>query len=96
MYATLYFAIYEIERLTHFKTSVAFYRRYIDDCFGMWIHHPDPEIDEANWLSLKVCMQAYGSLEWEFTDCQKSTDFLDLTIQINQMEPLELSYLKIS
>jgi hypothetical protein len=56
MYATLYFAIYEIELLTHFKTSVAFYRRYIDDCFGIWIHHRDPEIDEANWLLLKVCM----------------------------------------
>jgi hypothetical protein len=82
MYATLYFAIYEMELLTHFNSSVAFYRRYIDDCFGIWIHHPDPEIDEMNWLSLKVAMQCYGSLEWEFTERQKSADFLDLTIKI--------------
>jgi hypothetical protein len=80
MYATLYFAIFEMELLTHFESSVAFYRRYIDDCFGIWNHHPDPEIDEANWLSLKVSMQAYGSLEWEFTERRKSSDFLDLTI----------------
>jgi hypothetical protein len=84
MYATLYFAIYEMELLTHFESSVAFYRRYIDDCFGIWNHHSDPEIDEANWLSLKVAMQAYGSLEWEFTERRKSADFLDLTISIKK------------
>ena len=27
-------------------------------------------------------MQAYGSLEWEFTDRRKSADFLDLTISV--------------
>ena len=80
MYATLYFAIYEMKLLTHFESSVLFYRRYIDDCFGIWNHHIDPEIDDANWLSLKVAMQAYGSLEWEFTERRKSADFLDLNI----------------
>jgi hypothetical protein len=34
MYATLYFAIYELELLNHFNSSITFYRRYIDDCFG--------------------------------------------------------------
>jgi hypothetical protein len=50
----------------------------------IWIHqqHQDPEIDKTNWLSLKAAMQAYGSLEWEFTEREKSVDFFDLTIKI--------------
>jgi hypothetical protein len=82
MYATLYFAIYELELLTHFNASLAFYRRYIDDCFGVWNHHPDHEIDDATWLSFKVSMQCFGKLEWEFTEHSKSADFLDLTISV--------------
>jgi hypothetical protein len=46
----------------------------------MWNRNIDPEIDEANWLSLKVAVQACGSLEWEFTERRKSADLLDLTI----------------
>jgi hypothetical protein len=69
MYATpLYFAIYEIELLTHFNSSLAFYCRYIDDCFAIWLHHPDPNIDHDTWISFKVSMQCFGKLEWEFTD----------------------------
>jgi hypothetical protein len=82
MYATLYFAIYEIELLTHFNSSLAFYRRYIDDCFAIWLHHPDPDIDNDTWISFKVSMQCFGKLEWEFTDRAKSADFLDLTIAL--------------
>jgi hypothetical protein len=82
MYATLYFAIYELELLTCFNSSLAFYRRYIDDCFGVWTHHPDPDIDHDTWISFKVSMQCFGKLEWEFTDRAKSADFLDLTIAI--------------
>ena len=50
-------------------------RSYIDDYLGIWNHHTNAEIDEANWPSLKVSMEAYGSLEWEFIECWKSADF---------------------
>ena len=63
-----------------FCILLSFYRCYIDDCFGIWTHHIGPEIDDANWLSLKVAIQAYGSLELEFTERRKSADFLDLNI----------------
>jgi hypothetical protein len=82
MYTTLYFAIHELNLLTQFKISLAFYRRYIDDCLGIWLHDPNPEIDAINWTSFKDAIQTYGSLEWEFTERQRSTDFLDLTIEM--------------
>jgi hypothetical protein len=82
MYATLYFAIHELNLLTQFKIYLAFYRRYIDDCLGIWLHDPNPEIDAINWTSFKDTMQTYGSLEWELTERQRSTDFLGLTIEM--------------
>jgi hypothetical protein len=52
----------------------------MDDCFGAWNHHPDPEIDQATWLSFKVSVQCFGKLEWEFTEHAKTVDFPHLTI----------------
>jgi hypothetical protein len=44
-YAELYYGTWEIEFLEYFLGNLALYCRYIDDGIGLWIHHPDPDID---------------------------------------------------
>ena len=48
--ANIFIAIYKKEKiLGKFDNCISFWRRFIDDGFGIWIHHPDPTVDEANW-----------------------------------------------
>jgi hypothetical protein len=81
-YATLYFGIHELDIAPHFNTVLAAYFRYIDDCLALWIHHPDPIVDQHNLLAFKEAMNSYGKLTWEFTPLAKTVNFLDLTISI--------------
>jgi hypothetical protein len=74
--------IWEIEILPLFEASLPYYRRYIDDCFGIWICHDDPIINAANWMAFQASMDAYGKLEWSFTSRTSRTNFLDLDIRI--------------
>ena len=76
-FATLYYAIWELEGILPYnKQQLAFYGRLIDDMIGLWIHDPNPIIDQENWDAFKVICNSYGSLEWE------STQRLPTTIQI--------------
>ena len=59
-YATLYFGIHELEFIPQFfPTFVAFFVRYIDDFFGVWISRPDPTIDSERWEAFQKCF-SYG------------------------------------
>jgi hypothetical protein len=82
VYATLYFGIWELEIVPFFQANLPFYRRYIDDVFGIWKHHPDPIIDQQTWMAFQASMDSYGKLEWEFSTRTKRTHFLDLDLQL--------------
>ena len=48
--ANLFVAIYEEEHVLSFIPLVVKYlRRFINDGFGIWLHDPDPDIDDSNW-----------------------------------------------
>jgi hypothetical protein len=81
MYATLYFAIHESRIIPDFP-ELHFYRRYIDDGFGIWIPNPTTSstVDLQRWESFKTKFGNYGQLTWEFTDRCRSIDYLDLTL----------------
>jgi hypothetical protein len=80
MYATLYYYLQEAKIIpTHH--NIFYYGRYIDDGFGIWIPHPDAELDEHLWQQY-LADTAYGKLKWEATARSSSLDFLDLTITI--------------
>jgi len=81
-FATLYYGIFELDLLTQFGDRLLFLCRYIDDQFGIWIHHPDPITDRQQWEAFKQCQQNYCSLNWEFSELSQSTNFLDLTVRI--------------
>jgi hypothetical protein len=81
-YAELYYGTWEIDFADYFRTSLALYCRYIDDGIGLWIHHPDPHIDQLNFAALQATMNSFGSLEWEFTALSKTIDFMDVRLTI--------------
>jgi hypothetical protein len=81
-YAKLYYGTWEIEFTANFLENLALYCRYIDDGIGLWIHHPDPDIDRNSFASLQATMNSFGSLEWEFSELCKSIDFMDVHLYI--------------
>jgi hypothetical protein len=86
VYATLYFGIWELKIVPFFQANLPFYRRYIDEVFGIWEHHPDPIIDQQTWMAFQASMDLYGKLNWEFSKCIKHTHFLDLDLDL-QLTP---------
>ena len=83
-YATLYFGLHELDLLPRFQNQVLFYKRYIDDVFGIWCCHEDSDTDQNLWTNFKASMNCFGKLEWEFSERSLSTNFLDLTITLDQ------------
>jgi hypothetical protein len=81
VYATLYFGIWELEIVPYYSANLPFYRRYIDDVFGIWLHDPDPIVDQQKWMAFQSSMNSYGKLEWEFSERTNRTHFLDLDLQ---------------
>jgi hypothetical protein len=81
-YATLYFAIHELNFVPRHDSSLLDYSRYIDDVLGVWFHHPDPETDRQNFLALQDSMNGFGKLKWEFTPLGKTVHFMDLVLRV--------------
>ena len=81
-YATLYYALQEENFLDTHATSLMFYKRFIDDVFGIFLCDPDPDTDQSNWQSLQRDMNNARGLEWEFCDRSLKVDFMDLTLEI--------------
>ena len=80
--ANLYVAIYEESHVLKFLPSPVLYlRRFIDDGFGIWLHDPNPEIDEKNWKEFRDCLNASG-LKWIFSSRSQEVVFMDLRLTI--------------
>ncbi|MCP4748688.1 MAG: hypothetical protein GY874_21520 [Desulfobacteraceae bacterium] len=96
-YATIYFCIWEMIIIPRFP-ELAYYRRYIDDGFGIWtpLEGSNRLNDDARFNELKSLMDGFGSthsfflnsshtpLQWEFSERSKSAIFLDLSLSIDQ------------
>lgn len=75
-YATLYFALHEIEVIGKFP-KLLFYRRLIDDGFGVWNGEAD-----STFTDFQTAINNYGQLTWEFSQMRKEVNYLDLTISV--------------
>jgi len=80
-YATLYFAIHEMNVLPK-HPNLLFYRRLIDDGFGVWKGNAKEE-----FTKFQSDINNYGKLTWEFSPLQESVNFLDLTITVDTSSP---------
>ena len=81
--SNIFVAIHEEEEIWDFVKQgiVNFLRRFIDDGIGIWIHHPDPTVDEQRWNDFKKTVNN-GCLDWEFSPRSNSVIFLDTVISI--------------
>jgi hypothetical protein len=80
-YATITYGHYENTRiLTEFNSQLLYYRRYIDDIFGVWI--PPTTNREATWNNFKKRLNEWGTLEWIIQNPSKKTIFLDLHFEL--------------
>ena len=90
-WATIYFCIHEHRIIKKFP-ELHYYRRYIDDGFGIWI--PQDDTPNTRLDEFKMTMASYGidhpffarnelqPLQWEFSSLDTSAIFLDLNISI--------------
>ena len=83
-YATIYYGIHEKNFLPKHNKHVIFYKRFIDDVFGIWTPHPNPQTDAQLWDEFKHSMNAFPGLTWEFEDPSDKVNFMDLTITIKK------------
>ena len=78
-YANLYVGFLEISGLYNkFTNNLLFYKRFIDDGFGIWIDQP------TGWTfnDFMQHFNQWGSLRWTTDGLTNSVVFLDLTITI--------------
>ena len=81
-YTTVYYGLHETNFLTKHRKHVIFYKRYIDDIFGIWLPHPNRQTDSHLWEEFTDSMNNYPGLTWEFNDPSENVNFMDLTITI--------------
>ena len=82
--ATIYYATEEANFLPIFQDRLIYYGRYLDDVFGIWLHHNDPAIDATRWQEFQVAMNSNSGLTWEFSELSLKVNFLDLTVNLDQ------------
>jgi hypothetical protein len=94
-YATITFSNHEHkEILPHFSHQILYYRRYIDDIFGIWIPSTDIIGLDATWNSFKERLNNWGSLKWVIDNPSTQVHFLDLNITINKGKITTSTYQK--
>ena len=81
-WATIFFAIYEMKLVPRWQTHLLFYKRFIDDVFGVWLTHPDPIVNKRLWTDFCTAMNGWHGLEWETVEPSTSVNFMDMTITI--------------
>jgi hypothetical protein len=81
-YATLTFGHYEnTTLLPAFRDNLLFYRRYIDDIFGIWIPSRN---NNHTWRCFKEQLGNWGKLTWSIKEPSKQVNFLDLIINLDK------------
>ncbi len=82
-WATIYFAIHENNVLPNWTSQILFYRRFIDDIFGIWVCNESTERNAALWTQFTHDMQQWHGLEWEFSPLSQSCQYMDLTLTLS-------------
>ena len=87
IYATIFFAWFEREFiLQKYKDNLLFYKRQIDDIFGIWIDTPDKP---NQWQQFNNDLNDYCKLQWNTEELSNKVNFLDLTISIDNQGKIQ-------
>jgi len=80
-YATISYGHYEnTSILPLFQNNLFYYRRYIDDVFGIWL--PIGDNPGNTWENFKQKLNGWGTLRWKIEEPSDHVTFLDLNITI--------------
>jgi len=66
--------------LKNFSNKLLYYRCYIDNIFGIWVHQ-EPSTN-SSWNHFKSSLNNWGNLKWKVEEPTTKTIFLDLEIHI--------------
>ena len=55
-YATIYYGLHEAKFLPQYRNHVVFYKRFIDDVLGIWLPHPNKNINKKLWEDFTTSM----------------------------------------
>jgi hypothetical protein len=92
-YATVSFGQYENTTiLPKFSSNLLYYKRYIDNIFGIWL--PPANNKDSTWTSLTETINNWGSLKWITERPSSKTVFLDLNIYIQQSRIMTSTFQK--
>jgi hypothetical protein len=81
-YATVSYGHHENSKvIPTYKKQLVYYKRYIDDIFGIWL--PPAKDKIKTWNSFKQELNNWSKLEWIVEEPSLKTTFLDLNLQLN-------------
>jgi hypothetical protein len=84
-YSILTFGYHENTKiLPYFHNNLLYYRRYIDEIFGVWTYTNHPQTMH-NWSNFKDLLNQYSQLRWNVENLTTTTTFLDLKMQSNKI-----------
>jgi hypothetical protein len=81
-WATIFYALHEQDFLPIWSQNVVYYKRFIDDVFGIWLPNPCPLQNATLWANFTSCMQNWHGLEWDLTQPSLTCNFMDLSLSI--------------
>ena len=84
--ANLYMSCHEGRAVRSFTDNgrLAFYKRFIDDIFGIWIVHPDPQHETYLWNRFKERINLESGLTWDFSELSQQVVFLDMIVSLKE------------
>jgi hypothetical protein len=92
-YATITYGHHENTKiLTVFEANLLYYRRCIDDIFGVWL--PPDTNRTKTWNNFKKQLNGWGTLEWVIEEPSKETNFLDLNLNLQYSRIYTKTYQK--
>jgi len=99
LYSIITFGYFEnTSILPTFKPNLLYYKRFIDDIFGIWIDNHTPNatfnIQDQQWDAFTNELNNFGSLRWNTEPLSTSTTFLDLTLSIVNGKIISKTYQK--
>jgi hypothetical protein len=77
----IFWTIRKYRPSSRIKKNLFFYRRYIDDIFGVWI--PPKTNKLKTWNNFNTLLNNWGNLRWEVEAPSTTAHFLDLNVTLN-------------
>ena len=95
IWAIIYFCWHEKHKLIpKYQTTIPLVVQFVDDGFGIALVGGDDGLSKNDQCQFKTDIDNFGILRWDVEDPSKSTEFIDLTIEIKDGAIITRTYQK--